>query len=242
MSIGIEVSRTVIREAVKVLAAKGLVESRPKIGTRVLPRSHWSLIDPDVLHWSLESDDDESLYQELYEVRLIIEPQVAALAAERRSDEEARWLDELITTMGASLPDVPAFVSADLDLHATILSSAHNELLAQLTGTIRVALSAGQRVTARVQGGPGRALEEHRAVVEAIKAKDPEAAADTMERLIRSAAQDLQHILHPGRPALESRGRRRAVEFESGATVGRPDQRDALIAQRPRQGDDNVLD
>lgn len=228
LSIGIEVSRTVIREAIKVLAAKGLVESRPKIGTRVLPRSYWSLIDSDVLYWSSESHDDVGLYRELYEVRLIIEPQVAALAAERRSDQEARRLDELIITMGASLLDVPAFISADLDLHATILSSAHNELLAQLTGTIRVALSAGQRVTARVKGGPDRALEEHRAVIEAIKAKDPEAAANTMERLIRSAAQDLQHILHPVAE--------RTRQPLHGSLA------DNLITQGPRQGDHNMFD
>lgn len=203
-SLGIDVSRTVIREAIKVLAAKGLVESRPKTGTRVLPRSYWSLIDPDVLHWALGSADAESLYQQLYEVRLAIEPMAAALAAERRTNEEAQQLDELLATMAASLLDVPGFVAADLELHTTLLSSAHNELLAQLTSGIRVAFGAGQQITAGIQGGPERALRLHQAVVEAIKAKDPRLASSTMEALVRSAAQDLRQVLRSSEGPLGS--------------------------------------
>src|SRR5690349_8565847 len=92
-----EVSRTVVREAIKVLAAKGLVESRPKVGTRVRPRRDWNLLDPDVLAWRYEAGPDEGFLEEISEVRGVIEPAAAALAAERSTADEAAailaWCD-----------------------------------------------------------------------------------------------------------------------------------------------------
>src|SRR5262245_38015854 len=82
------VSRTVLREAVKVLAAKGLVHARPKTGTRVSPRSRWNVVDPDVLAWRIEAGPDSELYSEVTEMRLAIEPQAARLTATRASSEE----------------------------------------------------------------------------------------------------------------------------------------------------------
>ena len=79
------VSRTVLREAVRVLAAKGLVEAKPKIGTRVRARSDWNILDPDVLSWRAETTNDRKLYEDTTEVRLAIEPLAARLAASRAS-------------------------------------------------------------------------------------------------------------------------------------------------------------
>src|SRR5205814_3934470 len=87
-------SRTVVREAVKVLAAKGLVESRPKTGTRVRPRTAWNLIDPDVLAWRLETKPDRQFFQELIEIRRVVEPEVARLATTRATDDEVGALEQ----------------------------------------------------------------------------------------------------------------------------------------------------
>ncbi len=210
LSVGTPVSRTVAREAMKVLAAKGLVDPRPKVGTRVLPREFWNLLDPDVLAWSLESDQSAVRYGEIYEVRSIIEPRVAGLAAVRRSDAEVAQLRELLGRMGAAVDDVDAFVAADLELHAVILDAAHNEILARLAGTIRLVWNACQRISALAPGGREHAIDEHRAVVEAIGDRDAERAATASEDLIRRAADDLGTVLasqlRPGKGQARSAG------------------------------------
>jgi DNA-binding FadR family transcriptional regulator len=198
LSIGMDVSRTVAREAIQVLAAKGLVASRPKVGTRVLPRDQWNLFDPDVLAWSLEAADAAVRYDEIYEVRMIIEPRVASLAAERRTPAEAAHLAEMLEAMRAGVSDYATFVAADLEVHSAILGAAHNDLLAQLAEMIRLVLNACQRVSACVAEGRSRAVEEHRAVVDAIAGQAPDEAAQATERLLSSAARDLREVLATG--------------------------------------------
>src|ERR687891_2306494 len=83
----LKVSRTAYREAVRILAAKGLVESRPKVGTKVSAPEHWHLLDPDVLSWIFEYEPDDKLLTDLFELRKVVEPQAAALAAVRRTDQ-----------------------------------------------------------------------------------------------------------------------------------------------------------
>src|SRR6476620_11614265 len=93
------VSRTVVREAIKVLAAKGLVESRPKTGTRVRPRSDWNLIDPDVLAWQLKAGPTREFLEDALELRRMIEPGAARLAAARATDEEIEALEQALAAM-----------------------------------------------------------------------------------------------------------------------------------------------
>lgn len=208
-SVNFNVSRTVAREAIKVLEAKGLVGARPKVGTLVLPRSQWNLFDPDILAWSLASGDASRLYDEIHEVRAIIEPRAASLAAERRTPAEGERLGELLLAMRAGAPEYEAFVAADLDLHAEILNASHNELLAQLAGMIRLVLHACQRLSARDADVRERSVDEHRAVVEAIVRRDPAEAAEATERLLSSAARNLWDVL----------------EAEAGGLSTTPDQR-----------------
>jgi DNA-binding FadR family transcriptional regulator len=191
------VSRTVAREAIKVLAAKGLVVSRQKVGTRVLPRDQWNLFDPDVLAWSLQAADAAVRYDEIYEIRMIIEPRVASLAAERRTPAEAAHLAEMLEAMRAGISDYATFVAADLELHSAILGAAHNNLLAQLAGMIRLVLNACQRVSSRLADGRGRAVEEHRAIVDAIAGQVSDEAALATERLLSSAARDFREVWRP---------------------------------------------
>jgi DNA-binding FadR family transcriptional regulator len=194
LSAELGVSRTVIREAMKVLASKGLVSTRPKTGTRVLPRARWNLIDPDVLHWQFGEGVDEGLLQDLSEVRLIVEPGAAALAAERRTDEDLRDIVELLEAMGRSVDDTGAYIRADLDFHGAILSAAHNDLLARMAATIQEALIASSRKV-RVAGGPSEARQDHIDLVSAIKARDRLEASRAMQRLVRATWNDMQTIL-----------------------------------------------
>ncbi len=194
LSLKLKVSRTVVREALKVLAAKGLVDSRPKRGTRVLPRAHWSLIDDDVLSWQVNVGADIDFYRSVSEVRSIIEPHAAALAAERRADEELARMEALLARMGGSLGDRRDYIAADLDLHAAILQATHNELLLQMTGTLTVAWRASRDVTTRVPGGMSAAMITHRAVIDAISGRDVVRAQEAMTELVDIAARDVELV------------------------------------------------
>jgi DNA-binding FadR family transcriptional regulator len=193
----LEVSRTVVREAIKVLAAKGLVDPRPKTGTRVLERAQWSLIDPDVLSWQVDLRADAALFRDLSEVRGIIEPHAAALAAMRRTDVEAERLRDLMHELDGVADDLDRYIAVDLELHAAILRATHNELLARMTGTIRVALDASRRITVKAPGGPRSAMARHRNVIEAIHDRDGATAQRAMATLVRGTALDLEAVLGP---------------------------------------------
>ncbi|HEY4189940.1 MAG TPA: FadR/GntR family transcriptional regulator [Candidatus Limnocylindrales bacterium] len=190
------VSRTVIREATKVLAAKGLVESRSKRGTVVLPRSDWRLLDPDVLAWVTESGLDPEFVQDTFEVRRIIEPAAARLAAERATPEELAAIEAPFEAMAAAT-DEASYVEADTRYHAMLVAATHNEHLVQLVAAFGPALQAGLRVTTR-QGWdwPGfvsSSIGPHREVLDAVVARDPDRAAAAMERLVLQSRASLEH-------------------------------------------------
>lgn len=194
LGLELEVSRTAVREAVKVLAAKGLVDVRPKTGTRVLPRVRWNLIDPDVMHWQFQDGANEGLLRELTEVRLILEPAAARLAAERHTEDDLRSIEERLDAMSRAEEDAEAFVEADVEFHSAIVRSGHNELLAQVLETIHEALIASRRVTVRVPGGPGRAARLHVGVVRAIRARDAVEAERSMNRHIRESLEEVEKL------------------------------------------------
>lgn len=115
------ISRTVLRESVKVLAAKGLVEARPKTGTRVRARSDWNLLDPDVLAWRFEASPDGAFFRNIVELRRIVEPEAARLAAERAADTEIAELEAAFREMEAAVDDPDAYLEPDLRFHELIL-------------------------------------------------------------------------------------------------------------------------
>ncbi len=195
LSSELEVSRTVVREAIKVLAAKGLVEARPKTGTRVLPRTNWQLIDPDVLQWQFSGDVDAALWMEILEVRSIIEPAAAGLAAVRRTDDEARGIMDLLDRMDAAVEDSAAYIHADIEFHSAILRASHNELLGQMIATVHNALEATRRITVHVPGGRQREMPNHRAVATAIVKGQRAKAVAAMTELVEATTRDVESVL-----------------------------------------------
>lgn len=181
-------SRTVLREAVRVLAAKGLVHAQPKTGTRVRPRSEWNIADPDVLAWRVEAGADFELYQQVTEVRIGIEPQAVRLSAERATDGEIEAIRDAYRAMEAGVKDQAAYLAADLLFHDRILAACHNDLLEHLGSILRTVFRAMFTYTNSSPTARRRALPLHRAILEGIAARDGDVAEAAMRTLIGDTA------------------------------------------------------
>jgi DNA-binding FadR family transcriptional regulator len=189
---GLPASRTVLREAIKVLAAKGLVESRPRTGTRVRPRRSWNLLDPDVLAWQREGTSPAPFLRKLTEVRCIVEPAAAELAAERASARELAAIEDAYRHMESALEgrktDYDAFDLADIRFHRSILVACHNDILEQMSNVVFGTLLVSFRTTSRLPGSAKASLPKHRAILDAIRRRDPRRAEQAMRRLIHGTA------------------------------------------------------
>ena len=196
------VSRTVVREATKVLAAKGLVESRSKRGTVILPRSEWRLLDPDVLAWLSEAGLEPDFLRSMFEVRKIIEPAAARLAAERATPDELRAIRETFDAM-AGAHDEATYLDADVRYHAMLVAATHNDHLVQLVAAFGPALQAGLRVATRHGWDWPDFLEyslgPHREVLEAVVGRDAAAAGEAMDRLVTQSQLSLDLPTGPER-------------------------------------------
>ena len=177
------VSRSVTREAVKMLTAKGLLSARPRQGTMVEPVASWNLFDPDVLRWLLERKFSVTLLRQFSELRVAIEPEAAALAAVIRNPADlaliSRGLDAMVDAeCGTADP-----LEADIAFHVAILQASRNPFYAHFREVIRTALRTSIHFTNRIQGHTAN-IADHRAVRDAIAAGDPEAARKAMRLLI----------------------------------------------------------
>lgn len=195
LSAELGVSRTVVREALGLLRDKGLIESRPKAGTVVADRRSWNLLDPDILRWSIASRSAPTTLSHVAEVRLVIEPEAARLAARRRSDQGAKELQALYEAMAAVVGDFNRYIEADLAFHDAVFQAAANPVLARMAETIRVALEGSRRVTVQVPGGPATTLEHHARVARAIGDRDESEAMRAMAELIEVSASHLLRVL-----------------------------------------------
>jgi DNA-binding FadR family transcriptional regulator len=196
------VSRTVLREAIKVLAGKGLVESRPKTGTRVRPRSDWNFLDPDVLSWRYSGTINPDDVTALFELRRAIEPMSAALAAQRATAEQIAELNAALVEMEEFSDDGDRFAKPDLVFHQTILRMTGNELIGSLAALIETALVMSFRLSNDNPGGQRHSMPLHRDVAEKIAAGDEPGAEKALLILIDNAEKDV-------RQGVETRNRRR---------------------------------
>jgi DNA-binding FadR family transcriptional regulator len=201
----LNVSRGAYREAMQVLVAKGLVESRPKTGTRVLPRERWQLLDPEVLGWAFSGEPDARLVRSLFELRLVIEPAAAALAAERRSTDDLRRMETALAAMQAHTLATAAGRAADRDFHDAMLRAADNDALQAMTASIGAAVAWTTLFKQRTRALPRDPIPDHARVLTAIAAGDAQAASAAMRTLVELALADTRGAMadrdEPGRPA-----------------------------------------
>lgn len=186
----LDVSRSAYREAVQVLTAKGLVESRPKAGTRVLPRTRWNLLDPDVLAWAFTGDPDLQFVRGLFELRAIVEPAAAALAAERRERADLKTMKEALAGMTRHTLASEAGRAADRDFHDAILRATRNDALVVLSASIGAAVSWTTQFKQRQRALPRNPIPDHRRVYDAILARDAPGASEAMRVLVDMALED----------------------------------------------------
>jgi DNA-binding FadR family transcriptional regulator len=186
-------SRTAVREAIKTLNGKGLLVSRPKIGSRVEPRERWNLLDRDVMSWHRAAMDEKTFLTSLQEVRRILEPGVAVLAATRRTGTQLAALEAALEAMRiAAEPDT--MVKADVGFHLCLLAAANNELLAPFGIIIEQSLASMFLYTTTHTARPEHVLRLHTDVVRSIARQSPEAARKAMAALL----DDTDDILRRG--------------------------------------------
>lgn len=190
LSVEMKVSRTALREAIKLLAAKGLVESRPKTGTRIRQRAFWNMLDPDVLNWLVLNGAFEEYADDLFEMRLVVEPAAAALAAKRADKEAIAAIEKAFADMVAAGEDIEAGVEPDLRFHQGILAATGNEFIAPLGALIDSALATSFRISSSRPGARLNSLPRHEAILKAIMAGDAEKARKYMEILLSDAVED----------------------------------------------------
>jgi DNA-binding FadR family transcriptional regulator len=178
------VSRSAIREAIKILMAKGLLNSRPKVGTWVENRDRWNLLDRDVLSWYASAPNALGFLRTVQEFRYIIEPEAAALAAERRSDSEMTEITRALEGM-ANAPTLSERTRADTQFHLAILKATHNELLIPLGTLIESALNNLFVHVTREANSLRYAQELHAEIERRIRLQDPEGARQAVRILLR---------------------------------------------------------
>ena len=184
------VSRTAYREAVRILAAKGLVDARPKIGTRVNPQSMWHLLDPDVLDWTFAAEPDLVLLDSLFELRKVVESAAAGMAAQRRSAAHLRDMRTALEGMAAHTLATEAGRQADLDFHTILLRATGNPFIVSMANGVRAAIRTTTIYKQRHQPLRRNPLPDHLRVFEAIAAREPLRAQEAMGELIQLARID----------------------------------------------------
>ncbi|WND38780.1 FCD domain-containing protein [Streptomyces sp. BB1-1-1] len=189
----LDVSLTVMREALKVLAGKGLTDARQKRGTFVRERTHWNLLDADVIRWRMETGDGGQLLRDLSDVRSIVEPAAAHRAALHRTAADLAALEAALEAMGRTRTDPTAAAEADVAFHRALLAATGNELLRRMDMLLEPGLRERDRMV-HAHADADDPVPSHRAVLDAIRDRAPTRAESAMLDLLAKAAEDLDHL------------------------------------------------
>ncbi len=203
------VSRTVIRDAMRYLASKGLIESRPHSGTTVRGIEHWNFLDSTMISWARGMGDREGFFDMLMEARVALEHQVVQIAAVKATPEEAARIEAALIEMETAADITPVdrdrYNTADIEFHLAILDSTHNLILRQFGAVIRVALLASFELALESVELSRVSTNAHRKVMEAIRDHDPETAREQMDVVTQILWQNIKkHQEIHGREDLEN--------------------------------------
>lgn len=189
------VSRTVVREAVKSLIAKGLVTSGPKVGTKVLPPEQWNWFDPDVVAWQSKAGLTREYLRDLQELRRVVEPAAVRMAAERATEEDIADIEDAFAGMKKAVEEGGDYVTHDLRFHQGLLRASHNRMLVQMSKALGALLRTSFEISTGRKDGPKLSLPLHRAVLDAVIARSPARAEKAVLMLIDGAREDIEQVL-----------------------------------------------
>lgn len=189
------VSRTVIREAVKALIAKGLLSTGPKVGTRVLPDEQWNWFDADVVLWRSKAGQTREFIRDLQELRRVVEPAAVRLAAERATPQDIAEIETAYAGMKDAIEHGGDYVGNDLRFHQGLLRAAHNRMVVQMAKALGALLRTSFEVSTSKPHGPSLSLPLHRAVLDAVIARHPAKAERASLALIDGANEDIEQVL-----------------------------------------------
>lgn len=189
------VSRTVVREAVKSLAAKGLVTTGPKVGTRVLASDQWNWFDPSVVAWQSKVGLTREYLRDLQELRRVVEPAAVRMAAQRATREDVAELEQAYAGMKHAIEEGGDYVTYDLRFHQGLLKACHNRMLIQMSKALAALLRTSFEISTSRKDGPRQSLPLHRAVLDAVAAHEPALAEKAILVLIDGASEDIELVL-----------------------------------------------
>ena len=202
------ISRTAYREAIRILSAKGLLHSRPRTGTRVSEMASWHLLDPDVLAWVFSNVPKPEVLHGLYELRTIVEPAAAALAATRRTQAQLADMRRALDAMTFHTLDKLEGREADKAFHAALLAATANPFVISLTNGVTAAVNALTEFKQRLAKIERDPVPDHLRVYDAIAAKDADASREAMIKLIRLAVLDMPAKQRPQPPSFAATSQR----------------------------------
>lgn len=189
------VSRTVVREAVKSLIAKGLMTTGPKVGSRVLSDDHWNWFDPDVILWQSKAGLTPGFLRDLQDLRRVVEPAAMRLAAERATEQDIAEVEAAYTGMKNAIEHGGDYVTHDLRFHQGLLRASRNRMLVQMSKVLGALLRTSFEISTSKKGGASSSLPLHRAVLDAVIARRPDAAEAAIKVLIDGARVDIEKVL-----------------------------------------------
>jgi DNA-binding FadR family transcriptional regulator len=189
------VSRTVVREVVKSLIAKGLVTSGPKVGTRVQQAEQWNWFDPDVIAWQSEAGLTPEFLRDLQDLRRVVEPAAVRMAAERATPEDIAEIESAIEGMRRAVEEGGDYVAHDLRFHQGLLRASRNRMIVQMSKALGALLRTSFEISTSRKDGPRNSLPLHKAVLDAVSLHQPDRAETAILVLIDGARDDIETVL-----------------------------------------------